>query len=202
MCEAVRRIREETGLSVCVSFVLLDERQFRKLKEAGVTRVHNNLEASERYFPKVCSTHTFEEKQQAIRAAQNAGLTVCSGGIMGIGETAEDRIDLALSLRELGIKSVPVNMLNPIPGTPLEHQPLLTEEEMRRIVAVCRFLLPDAAIRLAGGRGLLTDKGKSCFQSGANAAITGDMLTTAGITVETDLKLLKELGYAPALVEK
>ena len=202
MCEAVRRIREETGLSVCVSFGLLDERQFRKLKEAGVTRVHNNLEASERYFPKVCSTHTFEEKQQAICAAQNAGLTVCSGGIMGIGETVEDRIDLALSLRELGIKSVPVNMLNPIPGTPLEHQPLLTEEEMRRIVAVCRFLLPDAAIRLAGGRGLLTDKGKSCFQSGANAAITGDMLTTAGITVETDLKLLKELGYAPALVEK
>ena len=123
-------------------------------------------------------------------------------GIIGIGETVEDRIDLALSLRELGIKSVPVNMLNPIPGTPLEHQPLLTEEELRRVVAVYRFLLPDAAIRLAGGRGLLADKGRSCFRSGANAAITGDMLTTAGITVETDLKLLKELGYAPALVEK
>ena len=102
---------------------------------------------------------------------------------------------MALTLRELGIKSVPVNMLNPIPGTPLEHSRMLTAEDMRRIVAVYRFILPDASIRLAGGRGLLPDKGRSCFRSGANAAISGDMLTTAGITVETDKLLLKELGY-------
>ena len=102
---------------------------------------------------------------------------------------------MALTLRELRIKSVPVNMLNPIPGTPFGENERLSVEDMRRIVAVYRFILPDAAIRLAGGRGLMEDKGKGCFQSGANAAISGDMLTTAGITVETDLKLLRELGY-------
>lgn len=195
MCEAVRRIKKETGISVCISFGLLNEEQYRRLKEAGVTRVHNNLETSRRNFPHICTTHTFEDKINAIRAAQAAGLSVCSGGIMGLGETPEDRIDMALTLRELGIKSVPVNMLNPIPGTPLADNERLTAEDMCRIVAVYRFIIPDASIRLAGGRGLLKDKGKSCFLSGANAAISGDMLTTAGITVETDMKLLKELGY-------
>ena len=160
--------------------------------------MHNNLETSRNHFPEICTTHTFDDKVAAIRAAQAAGLTVCSGGIMGMGETKEDRIDMALTLRELGIGSVPVNLLNPIPGTPLERQKPLTADDMRRIVAVYRFLLPDAFIRLAGGRGLLADKGKGCFQSGANAAITGDMLTTAGITVETDKELLKELGYEVA----
>ena len=195
MCTAVRRIKQEVGISVCVSFGLLNESQFRKLKDAGVTRVHNNLETSRRYFPHICTTHTFEDKVQAIRAAQAAGLSVCSGGIMGLGETPEDRIDMAMSLRELGIKSIPVNMLNPIPGTPLENQKQLQEEDMRRIVAVLRFILPAASIRLAGGRGLLADKGKGCFVSGANAAISGDMLTTAGITTKTDMALLRELGY-------
>ena len=195
MCGTVRRIRDEVGIAVCVSFGLLNEAQFRKLKEAGVTRVHNNLESSRRNFPNVCTTHTFDDKIAAIRAAQAAGLTVCSGGIMGLGETDEDRIDMALTLRELGIKSIPVNMLNPIPGTPFENNPKLTGEDMRRIVAVYRFILPDASIRLAGGRGLLSDKGKSCFTSGANAAISGDMLTTAGITTKTDMAMLDELGY-------
>lgn len=195
MCEAVREIKETVGISICVSFGLLNERQFRKLKEAGVTRVHNNLETSRGNFTNICTTHTFDDKVQAIRAAQSAGLTVCSGGIMGLGETAEDRIDMALSLRELGINSIPVNMLNPIPGTPFENNEKLTQDDMRRIVAVYRFILPTASIRLAGGRGILEDKGKSCFTSGANAAISGDMLTTAGITVETDMKLLDEIGY-------
>lgn len=199
MCQAVKRIKEEVGISVCISFGLLDEEQYRKLKEAGVSRVHNNLETSRRNFPNVCTTHSFEDKVKAIRAAQAAGLSVCSGGIMGLGETPEDRIDMALTLRELGIKSVPVNMLNPIPGTPFENNRKLTEEDMRRIVAVYRFILPEASIRLAGGRGLLPDKGKSCFASGANAAISGDMLTTAGITTKTDMELLKELGYEAKL---
>lgn len=195
MCEAVRKIRRETGISVCISFGLLDEEQYRKLKKAGVTRVHNNLETSERNFSNICTTHTFEDKVRAIKAAQAAGLTVCSGGIMGLGETTEDRIDMAFTLRELGIKSVPVNMLNPIQGTPMGDNKKLTTEDMRRIVAVYRFILPNASIRLAGGRGLMEDKGRSCFMSGANAAISGDMLTTSGITVETDMKLVKELGY-------
>ena len=199
MCEAVRRVREEAGISVCVSFGLLGEAQYRRLKEAGVTRVHNNLETSLRFFPHICTTHTYEDKISAIKAAQAAGLTVCSGGIMGLGETPEDRIDMAVTLRDLGIKSVPVNLLNPIPGTPFEKNQRLTEGEMRRIVAVYRFLLPDASIRLAGGRGLLGDKGEGCFLSGANAAISGDMLTTSGITVKTDLALLEKLGYKAGL---
>ncbi len=195
LCQAIRQIKEETNISVCVSVGLLDEMQYRRLKEAGAERAHNNLETSRRNFPNICTTHTFDDKIMAIRAAQAAGLTVCSGGIMGLGETPEDRIDMALSLRELRIKSVPVNMLNPIPGTPMEQNRRLTNEDMRRITAVYRFILPDASIRLAGGRGLLEDKGQGCFQSGANAAISGDMLTTAGITVKTDLELLRDLGY-------
>lgn len=195
VCAAVRRIRAETPLAVCISGGLLNQAQFARLKDAGVTRVHNNLEASRRFFPFVCTTHTFDDKVAAIHAAQAAGLTVCSGGIMGLGETPADRIDMALTLRELGVKSVPVNLLNPIPGTPFANNPRLTADDLRRIVAVYRFILPDAAIRLAGGRGLLPDKGRSCFLSGANAAISGDMLTTAGITTATDRALLAELGY-------
>ncbi len=195
MCEVIKEIKEKVGISVCVSFGLLDEKQFRKLKAAGVSRVHNNLETSNQNFPMICTTHTFEDKINAIKAAQAAGLSVCSGGIMGLGESVDDRINMAFSIRELGVKSVPVNMLNPIPGTPFQFNKKLTNDDMRRIVAVYRFILPTASIRLAGGRGLLPDKGKSCFTSGANAAISGDMLTTSGITTKTDKELLHTLGY-------
>lgn len=195
VCQSIPEIRRAVDVQVCASFGLLDEEQFRKLKEAGVVRIHNNLESSRRYFSSVCTTHSYDDKIAAIRAAQRAGLEVCSGGIMGLGETMEDRIDLALTLRELGVKSIPVNMLNPIAGTPYENNTRLTTEDMQRIVALFRFLLPDAFIRLAGGRGLMPDKGRACFCSGANAAITGDMLTTGGITIQQDLEMLKELQY-------
>lgn len=199
VCESVRAIRDQVGIEVCVSFGLLGEDAFRKLKEAGASRVHCNLESSRRYFPQVCTTHTYDEKIATIKAAQRAGLSVCSGGIIGLGETMEDRIDMVLTARELGVKSVPVNLLNPIPGTPYEHNPVLTEEELRRVVAIFRFLIPDGNIRLAGGRGLLEDKGERCFRSGSNAAISGDMLTTAGITVQRDREMLKGLGYTVRL---
>lgn len=199
MCEAVREIHKNADISVCISFGLLNEEQYKRLKDAGVSRVHNNLETSENNFRNVCTTHTFEDKINAIKAAQSAGLNVCSGGIMGLGETNEDRTDMALTLRKLGIKSVPVNMLNPICGTPFENNQKLTEKDMCRICAVYRFILPDAAIRLAGGRGLMEQKGRECFKSGANAAISGDMLTTSGITIETDMQLLKELDYRTVL---
>lgn len=199
VCESIRMIKKETAIEVCVSFGLLDEEQFRKIKEAGASRVHCNLESSERFFPQVCTTHTYEEKIKTLQAAQRAGLSICSGGILGLGETMEDRIDMVLTARGLGVKSIPVNLLNPIPGTPYEHNAPLTNEEARRCVAVFRFLIPDASIRLAGGRGLLGDKGEACFQSGANAAISGDMLTTAGITVETDMQLIKDLGFEAKL---
>ncbi len=202
VCESIRQIKEHVDISVCVSFGLLEEEEFRKVKEAGAVRVHNNLEASANYFPNVCTTHTQKDKINSLQAAEKAGLSICSGGIMGLGESMEDRIDLAFTLRELGVQSVPVNMLNPIPGTPYENNPRLTEEEMCRIVAVFRFILPKAFIRLAGGRGLMQDQGRRCFQSGANAAITGDMLTTAGITIQKDMEMLEELGYQAAAWEK
>lgn len=195
VCDSIRSIRRETGIEVCVSFGLLGIEQFKKIKEAGASRVHCNLESSERYFKEVCTTHTYQEKIETLKAAKEAGLSVCSGGIMGLGETMEDRVDMAFALRNLGVTSIPVNLLNPIPGTPYEKNRVLSNEELIRIAAIFRFIIPDASIRLAGGRGLLPDKGRKCFKSGANAAISGDMLTTAGITVETDMELLKELGY-------
>lgn len=199
VCIMASEIKAATGISVCGSFGLLKESQYLRLKQAGITRIHNNLETSRNYFPHVCTTHSYDDKIQAIKAALKTGLSVCSGGIVGLGETMEDRIDMVMELRGLGIKSIPVNILNAIPGTPYEGNKRLSEEEIRRIVAIFRFLVPDASIRLAGGRGLLGDKGKACFQSGANAAISGNLLTTQGITIESDLNLLKDLGYHPVL---
>lgn len=202
VCDSIRAVKKETDIDVCVSFGLLNEEQYRRVKAAGASRVHNNLESSRRFFESVCTTHTYDEKIAALKAAKAAGLSVCSGGIMGLGETMEDRIDLAITVRELSVRSIPVNMLNPIPGTPYENNPVLTIEEMCRIIAIFRFLVPDASIRLAGGRGLMEDKGEACFCSGANAAISGDMLTTAGYTIESDMAMLRRLGYEPRLWER
>ncbi|MDE6052634.1 MAG: biotin synthase BioB [Lachnospiraceae bacterium] len=200
VCGSIREIRRQVEIEVCVSFGLLGEEQFQKIQKAGASRVHCNLESSRNYFPQICTTHTYDEKIETLKAAKRAGLSICSGGIMGLGETMEDRIDMALTIRELGVKSIPVNLLNPIKGTPYENNRLLTNDELCRIVAIFRFIIPDGDIRLAGGRGLLGDKGERCFRGGANAAISGDMLTTAGITVAADMALIKELGYEVELL--
>ncbi len=199
VCESVRAIKEQVNIEVCGSFGLLTKEQYIRLKDAGVVRIHNNLESSENFFPSVCTTHTYADKIQAIKNARGAGMSICSGGIMGLGESIEDRVDMALKLRELKIKSVPVNMLNPIKGTPFENNKRLDINDMRRIVAVYRFILPDASIRLAGGRGLLKGHGRECFLSGANAVISGDMLTTAGYTIESDMNMIHQLGYKEEL---
>ena len=195
MCNTIERIRKEVGISVCASFGLLSEHQYRKLKDAGVSRVHNNLETSPQYFPNICTTHTFQDKINAIKAARSVGLTVCSGGIMGLGETVEDRIDMALTLRELKIENIPINILNPVPGTPFENNKILSMCEVRRIIATYRFMIPRGEIRLSGGRGNMPDRGISCFTSGANAAISGQLLTTSGITLKSDLEVIEKLGY-------
>lgn len=202
MCNISENILSTLDVKVCASFGLLTEEEFIKVKKSGIVRIHNNLETSRRNFPNVCTTHTYDDKITAIKNAQKAGLEVCSGGIMGLGETYEDRIDMALDIRDLGVKSVPINMLNAIEGTPFEKNERLTDDDMRRIVAIYRFILPYAAIRLAGGRGLLSDKGKACFKSGANAAISGDMLTTTGITINDDIKMITELGYVAQIIEE
>lgn len=195
LAESLSKVHEQCPVKLCVSGGLLNEAQFKKLHDAGVERVHNNLESSRHHFSQVCTTHAFADKVNAIKAAQKAGMDVCSGGIMGIGETMEDRVDMALELRSLGINSVPVNILNPIAGTPYEYNKRLSDEEILRIIAVYRFILPKAFIRLAGGRGLLADKGRACFKAGANAAISGDMLTTSGISIDTDMQMIAELGF-------
>ena len=195
ICEGIRKICENTSLTVCTSFGLLGEEQFRKLKQAGVKRIHNNLETSRRHFPSLCTSHTYDEKIETIRAARRVGLEVCSGGIMGVGETMEDRIDMALTLQKLDVQSVPINMLDPVPGTPMENYAVLTKEEVCRIVALYRFLLPTQYIRLAAGRDYLEDSGLSCFTSGSNATITGDMLTVKGISIEEDIQTIREMGY-------
>lgn len=199
VCESIKAIKEQVGIEVCVSFGLLGYEDFVKIKAAGASRVHCNLESSETFFGEVCTTHTYQEKIDTLQAALQAGLSICSGGILGLGESSEDRIDMVLTARSLGVKSVPVNMLNPIKGTPYEHNKILTNEELCRMIAIFRFIIPDGNIRLAGGRGLLKDKGRSCFESGANAAISGDMLTTAGYSVDTDMALLEELGFEVTL---
>lgn len=195
LVDSIKKIKEEVDIEICVSLGLLDEEDFVKLYNAGATRVHCNLESSERYFKEVCTTHTYAEKIETLKAAKRVGMSICSGGIMGLGESFEDRIDMVLTARELGVKSIPVNFLNPIKGTPYENNTPLSLEEARRCVAIFRFIIPDGSIRLAGGRGLIGDKGESCFTSGANATISGDMLTTAGITIETDMQLIDKLGY-------
>lgn len=201
-CQSAAEIKKNVPIEVCASFGLVNREQLSKMKEAGISRIHCNLESSQNYFPNICSTHTYEEKIETLKMAKSVGLSVCSGGIMGLGETMGDRIDMAITLRELDVRSVPINFLNPIPQTPYENNVPLSDEEKLRIVAIYRFLLPDASIRLAGGRGLIEDQGRACFQSGANAAISGDMLTTSGITIDTDKQMILDLGYQIKLFDR
>lgn len=196
LCKIYERLSRECDIKLCASHGLLTFEQFVRLRECGVERYHNNLETSRRFFPNICTTHTYDEKIEAIKNAFKAGLSVCSGGIIGMGEGMEDRIDMAFTLRELGIKSIPINILNPVKGTPLENIKPIEEGEVIKTIAVFRHILPQADIRMAGGRGLLADKGMAAFQSGANAAISGDMLTTSGITAAKDREMLTGLGFS------
>ncbi len=195
LCPIYQAITTQRRVSLCVSHGLLSLNDCRRLREAGVTRFHNNLETSRRNFPNVCTTHTYDQKIQTIRWAMEAGLEVCCGGIMGLGETMEDRIDMFSDIAALGIKSSPINFLTPIPGTPYEHLTPMSLEEKLRIIAIVRFIIPDGMVRIAAGRNTMPDHGRRAFLSGANAAISGDMLTTTGVSTQEDIAMLKELGY-------
>lgn len=195
VADTYKELSKECKIELCASHGLLSYEDLKKLKDSGVVRYHNNLETSRNYFPKICTTHTYDEKIATIKSAMKAGLEVCSGGIIGMGESMEDRIDMAFTLRDLGVDSVPVNILNPIKGTPLENQELISYDEVLRTLALFRFILPKTQIRLAGGRALLNDKGLKALQSGVNAAISGDMLTTSGIKTCEDIEMVKSLGF-------
>lgn len=192
---AYERMHRESGLVLCASHGLQTEEEFRRMKEAGVSCFHANIETSRRYFPSVCTTHTYEDKIQNILRARSAGLDVCSGGIIGMGETWEDRLDMAVSLAELEITSIPLNILRPIPGTPYADMTPISNEDVLRTVALFRYINPTAWIRMAAGRGQFDDGGAALFRSGANAALTGDMLTTTGTDIRSDREMLTALGY-------
>lgn len=180
---------------LCASQGLMTSEAYRRMKKAGVTMVHMNIETSKRYFPNVCTSHSYEEKLEAIGRAKEAGLDICCGGIIGMGETFEDRIDMALTIAGLHVQSIPLNALVPIKGTPFGNMPLLRNEDFLRTVAIFRFINPDAVIRIAAGRYRFENSGEALFHAGANAAITGHMLTTSGTGTEEDRKMLKEQGF-------
>ncbi len=193
-------LTKNVDINLCASHGLLEYDDFVVLKDSGVKRYHNNLETSRNNFPNICTTHTYDDKIRSIKAAQRAGLSVCSGGIFGLGETMEDRIDMILDLRELGVDSIPLNVLNSIEGTPFAKNGLLPYKEVIKSMAIARFIIPNKVIRLAGGRGLLFDKGKKLFKNVVNGAISGDLLTTAGTNTEYDKNMLKSLGKTTGLL--
>lgn len=190
------KLHKECGsLRLCASHGLLSKEAFERLKAAGVTMYHENIETSERFFPYICTTHTYQDKIKEIRMAKEAGLTVCSGGIIGMGETWEDRIDMAVSLSELEIESIPINALIPVKGTALQDVPPLSEDDIIRTVALFRYINPTAYVRMAAGRNYFKDGGKRLFHAGVNATITGNMLTTVGNNTSQDKEMLTQMGF-------
>ena len=189
------RIKDEVGLEICCSLGLLTYEQALKLKEVGVTRYHSNIETAPSHFPDICTTHSYEDKMSTIQAAKDAGIRVCSGGILGLNETPEQRVEMAFELKRLNIDSIPLNLLNQIEGTPFENNKSLTALEILRAFAVFRFILPKALIRTAGGREVnLRDLQALALNGGMNGIMVGGYLTTGGRRPEDDKTMLKDLG--------
>ena len=185
------------GLSPCATLGSLTHDRLRYLKDAGLHRYHHNIETSREYFPKICTTHTFEERTDLLRHARSIGLSACSGGILGMGETMRDRVSMAFSLRELDVESVPLNFLMPIAGTPMDKVTPIAPLEALHAIALFRMVLPDREIRVCGGRGtVLGDLHPRIFHAGADGFMIGNYLTRTGLDPESDLRMLKELGLS------
>jgi biotin synthase len=198
ICEAVRRIKAEVPINVCTSLGLLKEGQAERLAAAGVTRFNHNLEASRRFFPEICSTHSFDDRVATVRRARAAGMEACCGGIMGMGETLEDRVALAFELRHLEVESIPVNFLDPRPGTPLAESSRLSPTECLRALAMMRFVNPTRDIRVAGGREVNLRHLQPLALYPANSMFVNGYLTTPGAGWEADIRMIEDLGLRPA----
>lgn len=196
ICSYIERLSEKSEIKICLSLGLLNEEQLLKLHKAGATRYHCNLESAPSFFGKLCTTHTQQEKIQTLEVARKVGMEVCSGGIIGMGEGERERIELAMALRELGAGSIPINILHPIKGTPLENSRLVSDEQILRTVAIFRIINPTAFLRLAGGRARLEKEMlRKLLYTGINAAIVGDLLTTTGSKIDEDKIAFKSAGY-------
>jgi len=195
ICDFVREINS-IGLKPCATLGILPYEQLSMLKDAGLDRYHHNLETSEAFFPEICTTHTFKDKIKTIETAKSLGLSVCSGGIFGMGESWEDRIDMAFTLRELEVDSIPINFLTPIKGTPMGSRSPLNPLEALKIISIYRHILPDREIRICGGRpNTLRELNSFIFLAGADGLLVGNYLTTPGRDPEEDLQLLSDLGF-------
>jgi biotin synthase len=193
-CEAVAELKATHGIAPCVSIGLLDDERARRLVTAGVERVNHNLETSRSHFPNLCTTHEYKDRVNTVRNARAAGLAVCAGGILGTGETVEDWVDLAFTLRELDVDMVPLNFLNPIPGTPLEGHRTLAPLDCLRAIALFRLILPETPIKIAGGREhCLRDLQSWMFFAGATSAMAGNYLTTSGRDAAADAQMIRDL---------
>lgn len=194
IAEAVSRITRDIGIKMCASLGKLDEENLARLKKAGLSRYHHNIETSPRYYPKIVTTHSFDERLATIMAAKKVGLEVCSGGIVGMGETWQDRIDMALILKELDVDSVPINILVPIKGTAFEHRDTLSPTDAIKTIALFRIILKDKVIKVAAGReSILKDFQAAAFMAGANGMLIGGYLTIRGRAVEDDRRLAEEV---------
>jgi len=188
-------LKEHTRLSLCASHGIVTLKQARKLKANGVTRYHHNLETGESYFPHICTTHTYQERLATIHTALEAGLEICCGGLIGLGESVRDRIELAFTLQKLGVKSIPLNVLMPVKGTPLENNKIVSASELLKTVALFRCINPTAKIRFAGGRPLFDSQTQmQSLKYGFDALMIGDYLTKKGMDIETDIINLKNSG--------
>lgn len=196
ICSMLRRVTDETPMLTCASLGLLDLDDLRKVRQAGAVRYHCNLETAPSFFPSLCTTHTHGDKIATIRAAREAGLEICSGGIIGMGETPRQRVEFALALRDIEPVSIPINILIPIPGTPLADTPPLSEQEILTTIAIFRFVHPSIHLRFAGGRQKLSPEAQMrAMKIGINGGIVGDMLTTLGSTIDADKDLIAKAGY-------